>query len=407
MEKEDEMRLDFFPEQRRMLFDPAQFVSMAIGRRWGKTYGLSMWMIAVLLQDDTRPGLWVDTRHANIDKYVERYFKNITGRSWKHFKYNQQKKILYFPNENYLDFGSAEKPQSMEGFGYGWGVLNEAGIILKKPGLWDNTLRPMFNQDSSVRIAGTPKGKGKFFDLFHRGKTDGTGRYKSFQVPSITSPYCDDQWIADVKKELPERSFRQEILAEFIEGEGSVFKSVDKILTSDSLLERGESDRVYMMGIDLGRTVDYTVILVGDVETKKIVYSERFRNPRWTYIFKRIVDVYERFNQPLGIIDATGMGSKISEDLRNANVNVQPVVYTSAIKMNLIDNLSIAIENKEIAIPNILDYLIEELNAFEYDLTPQKTVRYSAPQGYHDDGVNALALLNSGWTDHTVSLSFV
>lgn len=406
MQDSEKINLDFFPQQSEMLFHPANYVMMAIGRRWGKTYGLAMWMIAMLLEDAKNPGIWVDTRHANIDKYVDRYFKMIIGKTWKYFDYNKQRKILTFPNENYLDFASAEKPQSAEGFGYGYGVLNEAGIILKKEGLWDNTLRPMFNKHSKLRIAGTPKGKGKFFSLYNLGLSDDE-KYKSFQVPSLTSPYCDPQWIEDIKKELPERAFRQEIMGEFIEGEGSVFRNIEYIVGDYSLLDRGENGRVYMMGIDLGRTVDYTVILVGDVETKKVVYAERFRNPSWAHIFKRIIDVYERFNKPLSIIDATGMGSKITEDLTNANVQVQPVVYTSAIKINLIDNLAVAIENKELTIPKEVEYLQDELVAFEYDLSPQKTIRYSAPDGFHDDAVNALALLNSGWRDYNVNLSFV
>lgn len=39
---------------------------------------------------------------------------------------------MKFMNGSILDFGSAERPENMEGFAYDYMVLNEAGIILKK-----------------------------------------------------------------------------------------------------------------------------------------------------------------------------------------------------------------------------------------------------------------------------------
>jgi len=35
---------------------------------------------------------------------------------------------------------------------------------------------------------------------------------------------------------------------------------------------------------------------------------------------------------------------------------------------------------------------VNELEVFEYDVTDAGTVRYSAPSGFHDDTVDALAL---------------
>jgi hypothetical protein len=39
---------------------------------------------------------------------------------------------MTFANGSVIDFGSAERPENLEGFSYDFVVLNEAGIILKK-----------------------------------------------------------------------------------------------------------------------------------------------------------------------------------------------------------------------------------------------------------------------------------
>src|SRR5690606_2173367 len=80
----------------------------------------------------------------------------------------------------------------------------------------------------------------------------------------------------------------------------------------------------------------------------------------------------------------------IFSDLQDAGLTVEPFNFTSKSKVNLIDNLIIATEQGEISFPNIPE-LINELELFEYDLT-SLSVKYSAPAGFHDDLVIALAL---------------
>jgi len=61
-----------------------------------------------------------------------------------------------------------------------------------------------------------------------------------------------------------------------------------------------------------------------------------------------------------------------------------------ASKPPLIENLSVMIENGEIAYPEI-PKLINESKIFGYE-NKNARIAYKAPQGYHDDCVMALAL---------------
>ncbi|MHC0627253.1 hypothetical protein ACYJ91_28645, partial [Klebsiella pneumoniae] len=65
-----------------------------------------------------------------------------------------------------------------EGFEYDRTVINEAGIVLKKPQLWQNSIEPMTKGiNSKVRFIGTPKGKNLFYQLSKKN----SDWYKSFK----------------------------------------------------------------------------------------------------------------------------------------------------------------------------------------------------------------------------------
>ena len=65
--------------------------------------------------------------------------------------------------------------------------------------------------------------------------------------------------------------------------------------------------------------------------------------------------------------------------------------FTNTSKQQLIEYLSVQLEQQKITFPDIPE-LIHELELFQYEITRAGNVRYSAPQGYHDDCVISLAL---------------
>lgn len=369
------------------LFDKTKIINIVAGRRTGKTLNSAQWLIEELLDDsdfDYSPaGLWVDVTQGNISKYIERYFKKILKDEWSLCHWNDQKKILTLPNKIPIDFGSAERPELLEGFEYPRAVLNESGIILKKEGLWDNTLYPMFKgKNTKVRNIGTPKGKNKFHEL--------TIRYKTYHYTCYDSPYWDPNELEEIKKNTPELVWKQEYLAEFIEGEGSVFRNIRNCIKDDQHSE-AKPGCTYVLGVDLAKHQDFTVIIVADVNTKQVVFKDRFNQIDWTFQKQRILNVWSKFGRPRIIIDATGPGNPIYDDLRNAGVNIEPFEFTNASKKELIWDLAIALDNQSIFFPPWED-LIGELESFEYEMSRSGNIIYSAPPGIHDDIVIALAL---------------
>jgi len=76
--------------------------------------------------------------------------------------------------------------------------------------------------------------------------------------------------------------------------------------------------------------------------------------------------------------------------------------------MELIKNLSIMLENEQIFFPADDKQLIHELEAFQYELLPSGKFRYNAPEGLHDDEVNALMLAAWGLKqEQNVAIQFL
>ena len=71
---------------------------------------------------------------------------------------------------------------------------------------------------------------------------------------------------------------------------------------------------------------------------------------------------------------------------------IKPFVTTSKSKQDIIEQLVVANQNKEVRFID-KDWLLKELDLFTYEYNPKtKSVRYSAPNGFHDDGVMASAI---------------
>lgn len=364
--------------------DDAPVIVIKAGRRTGKTYNFVLWLLQEMDKLPGQPGLWVDTTQSNIDKYVDRYFRKLLEKMghWDECHWDQRKKVLKLYNGALIDFGSSERPELMEGFGYKRAVLNEGGLIFKKDKLWDNTIYPMI-KEAKTRIIGTPKGNNKFKQLYAANP--------HYSFTAYDSPFWTEKEIKDAKTAMTQEAFRQEMLAEFLEGAGAVFRNINEAVRG-KLLDEPEGGN-YVLSADLAKHADFTVIMIGDLNTKQVVHYERFNQIDWGLQKARIIAAYQKFNCVSGIIDATGVGDSIFDDLKNAGLTLEGFKFTATSKQELVSNLSVAMDNLDIFYPYI-ETLLDELSIFAYEQRANGSFKYSAPEGYHDDTVMALGLLN-------------
>jgi hypothetical protein len=381
-----------YPKQREIFSSPTRIVSIKKGRRAGFTKGAANNTIKVALNGSKKKGLWVDTVNSNIERYVERFFlpslRKLPPNMWH---WGKQQKVLTIGNF-YMDFRSVDNPENIEGFGYDYMILNEAGIILKDRYLWQNAIRPMmWDSDCQVFIGGTPKGGGgEFEELYQRGMDPNQKDFAAFQLTPFDNPYVPDDVIYEDMKSMPQRVIDQEIYGKFLDDTGVVFRGVKNIAVLQP--EQPKPGHLYLIGADLAKLEDFTVIVVYDRTTNHQVFQMRFNQLEWPTIRQRIKNVSKKYNNALVMLDATGVGSPTYDDLTRMGVPVEPFKFTNQSKKDIIEKLANWIELRNLKMLQ-LDETIQELSIFTYDFS-EKTDRvyYGAPSGFHDDIVIAHAL---------------
>ena len=380
-----------FPAQQSIFDCKSRFSIVCKGRRFGLTRGAANNFIKKALKGEFKRGLWVDTVNANIERYVERYFlpalNKLPQSMWN---WRKQQKILEI-NKSYIDFRSVDNPENIEGFEYDEWFLNEAGIILKNEYLYNNAIKPMlWTENTHGVIGGTPKGRGLFEQLYSRGLDPDQPNYTAFHFTSFDNPKIPHDIIMQDMKDMPERVVKQEIYAEFLDDTGVVFRGVRDIAVLPPLDQNTE--HLYVIGADLAKVQDFTVLTVYDRKDNHQVCQMRFNQLEWPFQKQKIKLLSDKYMHAVVYIDSTGLGEPIYEDLLRSGVPCESMHFTNESKKQMIEKLSSWIEMKNIKMLN-LEETIQEFSSFTYDYS-EKTGRviYGAPPGFHDDIVFSHAL---------------
>ena len=381
---------ELHPKQRAIADAKARYKVAACGRRFGKTQlGIDQ-IIATLV--DGKPAAWFSPTYKMLAD-VWRQFKAtlapiITDKA-------ETEHRIETVTGGVLDMWSLENPDAGRGRKYQRVVIDEAGLIAKLEEAWTEGIRPMLTDyKGDVIFSGTPKGRNYFWRLYCMGDDPEAAGWQSWHMPTTANPMIDADEVDAARLLLPDRAYRQEYLAEFIEESGGVFRNVaESIDVGRTDNEPPQAGRSYWLGVDLARIEDFTVLTVLD-DTGRQVYFERFNQVSWELQITRIEAVALRYGART-LVDSTGVGDPIFEALRKRGLNVEGIQLTSQSKEQIIDGLAIALEQSKL---RLLDVQVQtnELMAYQYELTNARNIRMNAPAGMHDDTVISLALAARG-----------
>lgn len=378
--------------QQKVDAERRRFNVIACGRRWGKTKYLTRAMAVTMLRGE-KYGYFAATYKLQTEVWDELHsrLKHVAD-------CRKQEARIVFGNGGVIEFWTLGDPDAGRSRKYHRVGIDEGGLVKDLETKWYESIRPtLTDYKGEADFAGTPKGRNFFHTGFVLGQDPLNQEWASWQMPTVTNPFIDPAEVEAARVGvngsggMPERAFRQEYLAEFLEDAGGVFRKVR--LAVDPGRNRDEApkaERSYQTGLDLARIEDFTVITVVDDQGRQ-VYFERINEISWERQLNAVEMVAKRYSTPI-VMDSTGMGGdKIYEDLRKRGLRVVPYNFTNATKEALIDNLAMKIERGDVSLMD-LPVQTDELLAFEYQLTPSRNVTMSAPEGMHDDTVIALAL---------------
>lgn len=299
-----------------------------------------------------------------------------------------------------LDFWTLEDEDAGRSRRYGTVIVDEAGLARKLLLIWEESIRPALTDfEGSGWFLSTPKGLNDFHTLCTRGD-DGLRwpDWAHHHAPTSANPFIPAAEIEAARRSLPERVFAQEYLAEFLSDGAGVFRRVLDAI-DDSLATRFEAagpqdGASYVIGVDWGRSNDFTVVIVLDVQTGAVVVADRFTGLGYRVQRDRLAAIAQRFQGAPIVVERNNFGDVQAEELqRDAQLGQRVRTFTTsnASKAEAIESLALAFEQGAVRLPR-LQWLIDELLAFDSERMASGMLRYSAPPGKHDDGVMALAI---------------
>lgn len=368
---------------------------IACGVRWGKTVCAAMEGLVAAMEPGERSIGWVVGPTYDL---ADRVFRELQVRALTHLRHRvvamrESERRLILRNMSggisEIRAKSADNPVSLLGEGLDFVIVDEASRL--KPTIWQSHLsQRLLDKQGWALLISTPRGKGYFYDLYRCGRGDDAD-WKSWNYPSWTNPLLDRGLIEQERARIPERVFRQEYGAEFVEGSGAVFRNVRDAATG--AFRPPAHGMRYYAGLDLAKVEDYTVLSVLDRDCN-LVHVDRFHRIDWPQQVQRVQATLARYLDALVYVDSTGAGEPIFQALWRAGVRAVAYPFTARSKAALIDNLALMFEQGKIHIPTPEAWPdgIDELEAFEYAVTEQGNVRTGAPSGAHDDIVVSLAL---------------
>jgi hypothetical protein len=316
---------------------------------------------------------------------------------------NQNERRMELKNGGSLEMWSLEGGNAGRSRKYKRVIIDEAAMVPNLMKRWTEDIRPtLTDYKGDAWFLSTPKGRNDFYQLWLRGQDPLENQWASWQMPTVSNPLIDPKEVADAGKDLPERSFWQEYYAEFLE-DSAVFRKITEAATArpqrytNDEFDNQEGSHDYVVGVDWGKSDDYSVFTVIDATVKELCFIDRSNQVDYLVQLKRLEEVFRRFNVTQIVAEGNSQQTTM-ELLRSTGLPVREFTTTKESKPYIIENLMLAFERGELRIiPDPV--LLGELRSFEAQRLPSGYVRYSAPQGYHDDCVMSLAFAWEGVKD--------
>lgn len=362
---------------------------ISVGRQFGKSLmGMNL-LLYWTINNKPCKVLWVSPVYSQTNK-VQKELERAISPSGFIKSCNFSESYIELKNGSEIYFRSAERYDNIRGYTFDYAILDEAAFM--KNETWSEAVRPTLAvRGKKVLFLSTPKGKNWFYELFNLGLSSDYEDYISYYGSSYDTPYINPKELIDAKKTLPENVYKQEYLAEFIDGGGEVFSNINSYTFDKYPSPQGQ---IYA-GIDLGRHEDYTVITCMD-GSGNVVDIYRTNKREWRVIIEDLLKILKQ-HKAIGLIEVNSVGDVIYEQLKSKYKDIHPFTTTSKTKQELIEGLILDLNEGNLMIPSkkVFNPLYQELETFTYDYNPKtRAIKYGHPTGLHDDCVISLALAN-------------
>jgi len=390
--------------QEKLLKDESKRISVLFARQSGKSTCLAIKAIHYALTHPKTTTLIicpVYRQTLNLGDKISEILNSLPEEYRKAWCLKVQKLRFYFRNLSRILLLSALSMDKIRGYTSHMILIDEMAFIKDDEKLVLNVLYPMLSTtDGAMICSSTPWGVNS---MFYRVCHDPSW---SHHIATWEDAYREGLYSKTfVETEL--KALRESNPQQFkIEYECEFIPDMDSWLSQDLIAKCVDGSLEYVdygtqlegefyAGVDLGKHQDYSVIAVlkREDDVLKLIHLKRFPlETAYASVIGYLKGLYDNLKTIQSILmDQTGVGEYIVEDVRNTGLPVEGVILTAESKEQIMTYL------KNIMMRGLLKYpydrqLLHEMNVEKYELSKSGHVMFTHPSGTHDDMLWALAL---------------
>ena len=304
-----------------------------------------------------------------------------------------------------LNFYSAEQGASLRGQTFNYMICDEFAFHkMEQPDgthLWNDILSPTLKARGKKCIfVSTPLGKNNiFYEMYQRGLSDEFPKYASILKTIYDDGFITNDEIEEIKKSIPELSFKQEYLCEWFDDGLSFFQGFSECFDIDKV-----SNGKCWIGIDCsGDGTDATVCSKinekGEIELFEAVGTLDMK-------YRQIADYLNRENPVAVYGEINGLGLPMLEEIKKL-VRHKSKIYdwttTNSSKEEIISDLAVSIANKDVHFLKNDIKTYNELGNFVVTVSKSRKLTFAARGSGHDDRVMATAIAHKCRSDFKYS----
>lgn len=379
-----------YPKQAEFVNAETKFTVCFASTKAGKSVGLISWMLGKAWTEGGpgRDGYWFAPSYGVAKIMYLRLCRwlNKADPDQTIWRKNDSESFVELVNGSRIYFKGAERPDMLYGPDAYWVVIDEGTRCREE--LRDVAMSITTKTGGPIKIIGNMKSRGHWmYKMWLRGKQGDPDitHFKLDAWDAVDGGVLDRKVVEQAQRHLPAHVFKALYLAEPVDTGTNPFglDAIDRAKGTGTLSIPGPTAA---QGIDLAKSIDWTVVLGLDLEGSCSMF-ERWQGP-WDQTINRLNRLITKAPT---LVDSTGVGDPILEQLQKGRTSVKGYKFTNASKQVIMEGLAVALQQGELH--DLPEEVTNELEIFEFEYTATG-VRYSAPEGMHDDGVCALALAN-------------
>jgi phage FluMu gp28-like protein len=289
-------------------------------------------------------------------------------------------------------------PQLLRGYTANQVICDEAAFFRDDDLVFYNVLYPMLaTTDGTMIASSTPWSKDSVF--YRMCQSNEYSKHVVTSEDVVKTGLIKQSFIDEMRSQLPFERFQREFMAEFVEDvdawltQSLIVSCIDSNLQPFEFQDRPQGE--FYVGVDFGKEQDFSVVSVAVKadQVLRFVHMHRFPlHAEFASVIGYLKSLQDRWQIRSVYADITGVGAYIVEDMVRSGIQgVTGVTFTVQSKEEMATILREKMRTGEVKIPYVPARKIEdvdltaELNIEKYELMKTGHIRFSHPEGGHDD----------------------